>query len=192
MKTINLSGWGLVPFFKVPISYIVIILILPLKFGFPSSTIAIAHNSSPKLLQRATKMELCVYSILNCPKIIAVAHLSKSVDNGIVFSYYFYMDIVKGEPIRVIEHQQVLKKATDTPWNVIDEEAVVLNLDSGHYYILNETGCRIWELLDGEKTVAKIASHISQEYEVAEEVAAGDTARILGELLGEKLVEPVS
>ncbi len=92
----------------------------------------------------------------------------------------------------MIEHQQVMKKATDTPWNVIDEEAVVLNLDSGHYYILNETGCRIWELLDGEKTVANIAGHISLEYEVTEETAAGDIVRILEELLEEKLIEPVN
>jgi hypothetical protein len=91
----------------------------------------------------------------------------------------------------VINDQQVLKKATDAPWNVIDEEAVLLNLDSGHYYILNETGCRIWELLDGESTVANIAGHIAEEFEVTEEVAVCDTARILEELLNEKLVEEV-
>jgi hypothetical protein len=89
----------------------------------------------------------------------------------------------------VINPQQVLKRAADTPWNVIDEEAVLLNLDSGHYYILNETGCRIWELLDGKKTIADIAAHICQEYEVDENLAAKDTANILEELLKEKLVE---
>ncbi len=91
----------------------------------------------------------------------------------------------------MIKSQQVLKKAPDTPWNVIDEEAVLLNLDSGHYYILNETGCRIWELLDGKKTVADITAHIYQEYEVDEKIAARDTTRVLAELHTEKLVETV-
>ncbi len=92
----------------------------------------------------------------------------------------------------MIGQQQVLRKAQDTPWNVIDEEAVVLNLDSGHYYILNETGCRIWELLDGENTVADIATQISQEYDVTNKTVTSDITKILAELLGEKLVEVVS
>lgn len=91
----------------------------------------------------------------------------------------------------MISNKQVLQKAQDTPWNVIDEEAVVLNLDSGHYYILNETGCRVWELLDGKNTITDIATQISQEYDVTKETLTFDIAKILAELLGEKLVEVV-
>jgi hypothetical protein len=96
-----------------------------------------------------------------------------------------------GEFINVIKPQQILKKTQDTPWNVIDNEVVVLNLDSGHYYILNETGCRIWEMLDGNKTVADIAAGLCQEYDVTEKKAMRDTGKILEDLLAEKLVELV-
>jgi hypothetical protein len=93
---------------------------------------------------------------------------------------------------KLVNSQQIFKKAQDTPWNIIDEEAVLLNLDSGHYYILNETGCRIWEMLDGKNTVADIAANICLEYDAEEETALQDTGRILRELLEEKLVENIS
>ncbi len=86
---------------------------------------------------------------------------------------------------------QIFRKKNDTPWNVIDDEAVVLNLDSGHYYILNETGCRIWELLDGKSSIDDIADKICQEYEVDRNAAQKDTVRIISELEEEKLVEAV-
>jgi len=90
-----------------------------------------------------------------------------------------------------ISARQIPEKAPDTPWNIIDEEAVLLNLDTGHYYILNETGCRIWEMVDGRKTVEELAAQLCEEYEVELEVALRDTTRILEELLQEKLIRIV-
>jgi len=89
----------------------------------------------------------------------------------------------------MIQPEQVVKKAKDTPWNIIDEEAVLLNLDTGHYYILNETGCRIWELLDGKKTVAEVVDCICTEYAVSKPRAMQDIIHILHQLYQEKLVE---
>ena len=85
--------------------------------------------------------------------------------------------------------EHTVNKAKDTPWNVIDSEAVLLNLDTGHYYILNETGCRIWELLDGQRQVSELANQICQEYEVDETQALKDVTQVLEQLYQEKLVE---
>jgi Coenzyme PQQ synthesis protein D (PqqD) len=35
----------------------------------------------------------------------------------------------------------------------LQEGGVLLNLDSGQYYGLNEIGCAIWELVDGDRTL---------------------------------------
>ncbi len=92
----------------------------------------------------------------------------------------------------MIKLNQVVTKGKEIPWNFIDEEAVLLNLDSGHYYILNDTGRRVWELLDGEHTVEEIVECIFEEYEVEREKASQDVFRLLEELEGELLIEVLS
>jgi Coenzyme PQQ synthesis protein D (PqqD) len=37
------------------------------------------------------------------------------------------------------------------------EGGVLLHLESGEYHGINEVGCLIWELLDGERTVEAVA-----------------------------------
>jgi Coenzyme PQQ synthesis protein D (PqqD) len=40
---------------------------------------------------------------------------------------------------------------------------VLLHLESGEYHGLNEIGCRIWELIDGERTTDDIIEAIRAE-----------------------------
>ena len=49
-------------------------------------------------------------------------------------------------------------------------------------YTLNETGARIWALLDGSRTVAAIRDAISEEYEVEAEAAEQDIIELLAQL----------
>ncbi len=84
--------------------------------------------------------------------------------------------------------EQTFHRTQETPWNTIDEEAVVLNLDNGHYYVLNETGRRVWELLDGQRSVAQIAALICKEYDVDEQQAMADVIKLMKELTAEGLV----
>ncbi len=85
--------------------------------------------------------------------------------------------------------EQVFQRTQETPWNTIDDEAVVLNLDNGHYYVLNQTGRSIWELLDGQRSVAQLASLICEEYKVDQQQALADVGKLMGELAAEGLVE---
>ncbi len=89
-------------------------------------------------------------------------------------------------------NHRVIKRAEDIPWNVVDDEVVLLNLDSGHYYSLNESGRRIWELLDGENTIPDITSVICEEFNVDQEKAVKDINELIDELLNEKLVSAVT
>ena len=40
---------------------------------------------------------------------------------------------------------------------------MLLHLESGEYHGLNEIGCRIWELVDGERTAADVIEVIRAE-----------------------------
>lgn len=73
----------------------------------------------------------------------------------------------------------------------LDEEAVLLDLDTRRYYSLNETGARIWELLADDQSLDAIAEAITTEWDVSEENARAHVERLLAELEEEGLVERI-
>jgi len=49
---------------------------------------------------------------------------------------------------------------------LVDDEAVIMSIESGSYHVINETGRRIWELLEQPKTVTEICDILSEEFDV--------------------------
>lgn len=49
----------------------------------------------------------------------------------------------------------------------IDDELMLIDIDSGRFFALKDVALRIWTLLDGESDLDSIASVLSAEYEVA-------------------------
>ena len=73
-------------------------------------------------------------------------------------------------------------------WRRIDEEVIILNLDSGIYYSLNKTGSFIWDLLIQEKDIEDIILHVSQDYGISEAIARKDTLYIINNLEKDLLI----
>lgn len=71
---------------------------------------------------------------------------------------------------------------------IVNGEAVLLNIESGEYFSLNLVGSRIWELCDGTRSTAEIVSVICDEFDVAEGAAMVDTRGLLDELEKEQLI----
>ena len=67
-------------------------------------------------------------------------------------------------------------------FNRAGEEIVLLDLDSGTYYGLDEVGARLWELITGTATIGEAIDTMLREYDVAREVLERDVFRLLGEL----------
>lgn len=70
----------------------------------------------------------------------------------------------------------------------LQEEAVLLNLDSGQYYGLDPVGTRIWNLLAEGKALPQVVSTIVAEYEVGSEQCEADLLKLLGDLEAQGLV----
>ncbi|MBM3248187.1 MAG: PqqD family protein [Candidatus Omnitrophica bacterium] len=73
-------------------------------------------------------------------------------------------------------------------WRNIDGEAVILNLDNGFYYTLNEIGTLIWQMLNMHKDAAQITQRISQDYNISEQRAKKDLDSLISDLKKEKLL----
>ncbi len=65
----------------------------------------------------------------------------------------------------------------------LDDEMVLLNLDSGEYFGLNDTGTRVWELLADGRSRDEVVDCLTEEFEVAVEVASSHVATLCNELL---------
>lgn len=50
-----------------------------------------------------------------------------------------------------------------------NDEKVMMNMDKGKYYALNEVGSRIWDLINSNTKVSEIVDALLKEYEVSEE-----------------------
>jgi hypothetical protein len=71
---------------------------------------------------------------------------------------------------------------------VLDGEAIIVNLDSGAYYSLTGVGASVWTAALAEATVEQISARVSAEYTgAAAEIAEGVTA-LIEELIAEGLL----
>ncbi len=75
---------------------------------------------------------------------------------------------------------------------VIDDEIVILNLQTNNYVALDEVGRRIWDLLESPWRVADLCRQLSQEFEASPEQIMADVLPFLGELTGENLAYEVA
>ena len=68
-------------------------------------------------------------------------------------------------------------------------EEVLLSLDTGVYYGLNEVGAQIWSLLREPQTPVDICDHLEPEYDVDRATLERDVLQLLEEMEEEGLVE---
>ncbi|WP_374420901.1 PqqD family protein [Novosphingobium arvoryzae] len=71
----------------------------------------------------------------------------------------------------------------------IDDEIVVMDLESGNFFSLKDTALDIWRLVDGTRSSADIAAELANDYDVAESELADDVAAFLDEALTAGLLE---
>jgi coenzyme PQQ synthesis protein D (PqqD) len=72
----------------------------------------------------------------------------------------------------------------------LSDGAVLLNLQTKRYYSLNETGTRIWEMVQQTADEEAIVASLLREYEVEEQMARAEVRRILDELIEAQLIVP--
>jgi hypothetical protein len=73
----------------------------------------------------------------------------------------------------------------------VSGESVLLNLDNGKYYGLDEIGTRMLELMREHGDVEQLIAPLLAEYDVSEEVLRKDLDELLAQLVDAGLVEKV-
>ena len=70
----------------------------------------------------------------------------------------------------------------------IDDKIVLINLDSGFYYSLNEVGCFIFNRILKSKEVGDILDEIESSFEVSKGEAREDIEEFVESLKREKII----
>ena len=73
----------------------------------------------------------------------------------------------------------------------LDGEKVMMNLDKGQYFMMNEVGSRIWELIEGNTPIVNIIEALTNEYDVDEETCESTVMEFLGRLKDADLIKVV-
>ena len=81
-----------------------------------------------------------------------------------------------------INLETVINKNLEIDDKDLDGEKVMMNLDKGEYFMMNEVGSRIWEIISEPINVKEIISTLRNEYEVDEETCKDTVIEFLGRL----------
>jgi hypothetical protein len=75
---------------------------------------------------------------------------------------------------------------------VVDGKAVLMSVENGKYYNMEEIGTRIWTLLETPTAVAAECDQMVHEFEVERAVCEADVLALLTKLLENDLIRVVS
>jgi hypothetical protein len=84
--------------------------------------------------------------------------------------------------------QTTIVRSPDQVSGDLDGKVVLLSIENGEYYNLNEVGSRIWALLEKPMTIAALIETIMGEFEVERAACEKETAEFLAKLQKDKLL----
>lgn len=70
----------------------------------------------------------------------------------------------------------------------LDDETVLIHLQSERVFVLNHTGSRFWELLSEGNSLGQIRARMLDEFDVTEEQLSQEIEDLLAELIREGFV----
>ncbi len=85
--------------------------------------------------------------------------------------------------------KECFKRNERVTWRVLEGDCILLHLDSGIYYTLNDVGRFLWESFDGKKSLSEIRETILDRYDVTSEKVKGDLPELVEDLKKEDLVK---
>jgi len=86
-----------------------------------------------------------------------------------------------------LDAQTRLRHSPDATFQEVAGEAILIHLQSGVYYSLNDVGTAFWNLLDGQRTIDACAQTIAAEYSAPPELVLADLLELAADLSKEGL-----
>ena len=82
-----------------------------------------------------------------------------------------------------------VRVAPDVLFRMVSDEAILVNLNTEVYLGLNPVGARMWSVLTDAPSIDAAYQTLLAEYEVEPARLRADLEELLGQLLGQQLIE---
>ena len=74
------------------------------------------------------------------------------------------------------------------PYRIIEEEAILVNIERGNVVQLNEVAAFIWDKLNNKKKISEVVDYVCDSFEVEKGKAQKDVLEFLNELFKRRLI----
>ena len=88
-----------------------------------------------------------------------------------------------------ISFSDCVRVAPDVLFRMVSDEAILVNLNTEVYLGLNPVGARMWSALNDALSIDSAYQALLSEYDVEPERLRADLEELLGQLLGQELIE---
>ena len=87
-----------------------------------------------------------------------------------------------------MDSRSIPQRSDAVKWQVVDDEAILVHLESGFYFSLNPVGLFIWQHADGRSDLQQIVEGLVGEFDVDEATAWTDAQGFVDHMLQEGLM----
>jgi hypothetical protein len=87
------------------------------------------------------------------------------------------------------ELKRIARVSPNTLCREVQGESVLLQLDHGEYFGLDEVATRVWQLIVEKGDLAEVEAAMLREFDVDGALLSTDLARVVDELLAKNLIE---
>lgn len=81
------------------------------------------------------------------------------------------------------------RHAAHVSWRLVDDEAVLLNVDTSEYYSLDPVGAELWDRLGKGEALEQAAAAVAREFGEPAARVEKDARALVRDLLAERLLE---
>lgn len=85
--------------------------------------------------------------------------------------------------------KRIARVSPGTLYREVRGEAVLLHLDTGEYFGLDEVANRVWQLIVEKSDLDEVETAMRQEFEVDQDLLSNDLSRLIEDLLAKGLIE---
>ena len=92
-------------------------------------------------------------------------------------------------PATDIDDTVMISRHVDMIAADVGEEAVILDIQSGYFFQLNQTAARIWTLLESQTSAGALCAKMAESYSVDPATCRGDVIGFIADMRDRGLVD---
>lgn len=96
------------------------------------------------------------------------------------------------EESSAIDRSAMLVRAERALWAGVDEEIILMNVDNGRFYALDDIGQCVWDFIETPRAFGDVCGRVLAEYEVDLETCETAISQLIAKLRDARLVEQVA